>query len=171
MFQRLQRLVSIVTCSAHCTALAHTWSRKRHSALCSAEKYGHLATHRYTGDMVLVGVNTAPSFCTLHHREPSPKPEGHEPIWTPCNFAASHLCVTSFVLTAFNMKIRESKLVRVWGRHLAKRESRLQLTWNKHQRREDRKRIEKVCVVRQMSGEQETIRRGTFSSHQSKVCS
>lgn len=42
--QCLPGLVSIVTSSAHCTRLAHTWRWKRHSSVCSAEKYGHLAT-------------------------------------------------------------------------------------------------------------------------------
>lgn len=33
------------------TALTHTWSRKRHGSVCSSEKYGHLATQRYTEDV------------------------------------------------------------------------------------------------------------------------
>lgn len=98
--QWLQRLVSIVTSSAHCTALAHMWSRKRHSSVCSAEKYGHLATHTETLEIrwwewgledclpsLLFGcisfLYLERSFI-LSPEVTSPKWEVHEPIWTLC---------------------------------------------------------------------------------------
>lgn len=51
--------------------------------------------------------------------------------------------MTSFISTAFDMKIRASKQVRVGGKHVAKREPKFEKTRNKHQPRRRKKKKKK----------------------------
>ena len=170
--QRSQRLVSIVTSSAHCAALAHTWSRKKtQTPVRSAEKYGHLATR--TGTLRRrwweegAGGTRRPFF-SLHAFViwSSSSPLHFLPVTRrtlPEKTRGGRITVLHFTLVNVHLSslrlIRRSERVNrreFWSRGTWPRESR------RFKRHETNIRAEKkgkkdgeVCVVRQMPGEWE----------------